>query len=142
MNRRAPARTSRERRKGALPMKKPNAARAAREARLQRILREVGKQLRQSLPEPDQSLEQTEREDYDVGRGVGEIIERESLAPLDGGSVGSHTRCPCGGAARYVAEYPRQMVTLNGVCSLVRAYYYCADCRGGCCPLDARLGLG
>jgi hypothetical protein len=123
-------------------MKKPEPNPSEREARIQRILREVEKQLRQSLPAPDQPLEKTEREAHDLGRKVGEIIERESLAPLDGGYVGARTRCRCGGTARYVAEYRRQIVTLNGVCSLVRAYYYCSACRAGFCPLDVRLELG
>jgi hypothetical protein len=123
-------------------MKKPDPRPADREARIQRILREVEKKLRQSLPEPDQPLEQSERETQKLGRDIGEIIERENLASLDSGYLGSKTCCPCGSVARYVTDAPRQIVTLNGVRSLVRAHYYCSLCRTGFCPLDRRLGLG
>jgi hypothetical protein len=123
-------------------MKKPDPRPADREARIQRILREVEKKRRHSLPDPDQPREQSERETQKLGRDLGEIIERENLASLDTGYLGSRTRCPCGGIARYVAEAPRQVVTVHGVRSLVRAHYYCSACRAGFCPLDGRLGLG
>jgi hypothetical protein len=115
---------------------------AEREARIQRILQEIEKKLRRSLPDPQQPLEKIEQEVVEIGREIREVIERESVAPLGSGYVGSHAQCACGRPARYVAAYRRQIVTLNGVLPLSRAYYYCAACQRGFCPLDQRLGIG
>ncbi len=113
-----------------------------REARLQRILQEVEKKLRESLPELDQSLEKIEHEVVEIGRKVQEIVERETLRSLGTGYVGSHAVCACGQRARFVTETLRVLVTLNGVRRLPRAYYHCAACRKGFCPLDQHLQLG
>jgi hypothetical protein len=113
-----------------------------REARLQRILRQVEKQLREGLPDPDQPLETIEQEIVDLGQQIRDVIERETLAPLGHGYHGAQTRCPCGGPARYVALYRRQLVTLNGCRTLRRAYYHCSACRRGFCPLDEQLQIG
>jgi hypothetical protein len=113
-----------------------------REARLQRILQEIEKQLRHSLPELDQPLEQIEQESQEIGRQVQEIVERETLEGMGTGYLGSYAPCACGERARFVTQTPRVLVTLNGVRHLQRAYYHCAACRKGFCPLDRQLELG
>lgn len=113
-----------------------------REARIQRLLREVEKTLRHSLPEPDQPLEKTEREVVEIGREIREVIERETLDALGSGYQGNQMACSCGHSARYVALLCRHLVSLNGTRRLRRAYYHCAHCHRGFCPLDARLGIG
>ena len=40
-----------------------------REARIQRLMREIERELRQGLPEPDQTLEQIEQQVVEIGRG-------------------------------------------------------------------------
>src|SRR5438876_2040228 len=85
-----------------------------REAQIQRILRQVEQQLRQSLPQSRQPLEHTEPQVVGIGRQIREIIETEVLSPLDRDEVDPHPRCACGQPARYVAHYPRQLITLNG----------------------------
>lgn len=42
----------------------------------------------------------------------------------------------------YKGDIGRKVVTLFGIISLRRAYYYCASCKRGLSPLDERLGLG
>jgi hypothetical protein len=113
-----------------------------RQARIQRILRQMEQKLREQLPAPDQALEQIEQEVVDLGRELREIIERETLAAAGSGYVGSQATCPCGQPARFVTTNPRTLVTLNGERWLRRAYYYCKRCRQGFCPLDQRLQLG
>jgi len=113
-----------------------------REARIQRILRQLEKQLREELPDPHQPLEQIEREVVDLGEKIRDVIERETLAPLGAGYVGSQARCACGRTARFVAFQPRQLVTLNGSRRLKRAYYHCAACQKGFAPLDQELQIG
>jgi hypothetical protein len=121
------------------PEKQPD---PQREVRLQRILREIEKQLRSSLPDLDQPLEKIEQDALDLGRQVKEIVERETLDSLGSGYLGSHALCTCGAPARFVTQTPRLLVTLNGVRRLRRAYYHCAVCQKGFCPLDQRLQLG
>ncbi len=113
-----------------------------REARLQRILRQMEQKLREQLPDPDQTLEQIEQEVVEIGRELREIIERETLAAAGHGYVGSQAPCACGQPARFVRLNPREVVTLNGERTLPRAYYYCKACQKGFCPLDQRLQLG
>src|SRR5205809_5068777 len=115
---------------------------AEREARIQRILRQMEEKLREQLPDPDQTLEQIEQEVVEIGRDLREILERETLDAAGPGHVGSHTPCACGRRARYVGVRQRTVVTLNGERPLQRAYYHCAACRQGFCPLDQRLQLG
>jgi hypothetical protein len=124
------------------PKKSPSETEAQREARIQRLLREVEKTLRDALPDLDQPLEQIEQDSLDIGRHVQEIVERDTLQSLGRGYLGSHTPCACGAPARFVTQTPRVLVTLNGVHRLRRAYYHCALCQKGFCPLDQRLQLG
>jgi hypothetical protein len=113
-----------------------------REARIQRILRQMEQTLREQLPAPQQPLEQIEQEVVEIGRELREIIERETLAAAGQGYVGSHAPCACGGPARFVTVTQRTLVTLNGERTLRRAYYHCRRCRQGFCPLDQQLQLG
>jgi hypothetical protein len=125
----------------ATPDRKPEED-SQREERIQRILREVEKQLRERLPPPLQPLEKTEQEIVEIGRHVREVIERETIADAGTGYLGSHVVCACGKKARYVDLYERHLITLNGTPHLARAYYYCPTCRRGFCPLDATLRIG
>jgi Uncharacterised protein family (UPF0236) len=120
----------------------PDPKQDEREARLQRILREMEKQLRAALPDPDQPLEQIEQEGVEIGRALREIIERETLDAAGSGYVGSQAVWACGRPARYVTRNPRTLVTLNGERTFRRAYYHCAACGQGFCPLDQRFRLG
>src|SRR2546422_4987778 len=115
---------------------------AEREARIQRILRQMEAKLREKLPDPHQTLEQIEQEVVEIGRGLRAILERETLAAAGTGYHGSQTACTCGRPARFVRLTPRTVVTLNGERPLHRAYYYCAACRHGFCPLDRQLQVG
>jgi hypothetical protein len=113
-----------------------------REARIQRLLRQVEQQLREELPDPSQSLEQIEQQVVEMGRKLREQIERETLKDAGSGYQGPQCRCTCGQSARFVLFQPRHVVTLNGCRRLKRAYYHCRACRQGFAPLDQQLQLG
>jgi Uncharacterised protein family (UPF0236) len=113
-----------------------------REARLQQILQQMEQQLRAGLPDPHQPLERIEQEVVEIGRALREIIERETLAAAGSGYVGSQAVCACGRPARSVTRNRRTLVTLNGERTFARAYYHCAACGQGFCPLDQRWQLG
>src|SRR5438309_1475854 len=82
-------------------MTQPKETPTEREARIQRILRQMEEKLRQQLPDPDQPLEQIEQEGVDLGRDLRAIIEQETVdaAGLRPGGRGSCTRrwtgCMC-----------------------------------------------
>lgn len=113
-----------------------------REARLQRILQQIEKRLRAALPDPNQPLERIEQEVVEIGRTVREIIERETLEAAGTGYLGAQAVCACSRPARFVTLSRRTLVTLNGERTFPRAYYHCAACGQGFCPLDQRLQLG
>jgi hypothetical protein len=113
-----------------------------REARIQRILRAMESHLRAALPDPNQPLEPIEQEVVEIGRTLREMIERETLDAAGTGYAGSPVVCACGQPARFVSLNRRTLVTLNGERTFLRAYYYCAACGQGFCPLDQRFQLG
>lgn len=64
------------------------------------------------------------------------------LAQMEGRKPEKMVRCPhCGGAARYERRREGQLRTIFGLIGYRRAYYRCATCRRGHCPLDQALGL-
>jgi hypothetical protein len=115
-----------------------------REERLQRILKQLEKQLRKKLPHPHQPLEQIEQEVLDIGEQMRQVIEREVLKDAEPKqeSLARHLPCACKKKARFVGLRPRQIVTRNGVQRLVHAYYHCAECKTGFCPQDTLWQLG
>lgn len=112
------------------------------EKHIKRLVKEFEKRLREEMPKGEETLEEIERKAQKIGRRIQEKIQEEFLETKGSGFVGQKTPCCCGAKARFVACYPRQIITLAGVVSLRRAYYYCRSCRGGFCPLDAALCLG
>jgi hypothetical protein len=115
-----------------------------REHQIKRLVEDYERQLRQSLPQGTPTLDEIEQAVEEIGEQVKKTLHQEVLDALGSGYVGKTVCCPgqgCGKPARYVSEYPRQLVTLHGVQRLGRAYYYCACCGRGFCPLDGALGL-
>lgn len=70
-------------------------------------------------------------------RAVAQVVEAEEKRyPAPAARCGS-----CGEAVPYVRRRRIQLRTLFGPIQVRRAYYLCASCHQGCCPLDRRLGL-
>lgn len=112
------------------------------ESHIQKLVEEFEKRLRQEMPMGPVTLEEIERRADRLGEQVKEAVQKELLDLAGTGYVGSSVLCSCQRSARYVALYKKQMVTLCGIATVWRAYYYCSTCRKGFCPLDAHLGLG
>ena len=49
--------------------------------------------------------------------------------------------CQCGGKANYQRKRVGQSKTLLGTIQVQRAYYLCASCHKGSCPLDKQIGF-
>jgi hypothetical protein len=90
------------------------------------------------------------------GRPVLEEMEKDVLAELHGfgnqmlsALVGvwseeypaASIACECGEEANYQRKRSGQCKTLLGTIEVKRAYYLCAHCQQGSCPLDKRLGF-
>jgi hypothetical protein len=47
--------------------------------------------------------------------------------------------CACGQTADYARRRPAQALTVLGLITIQRPYYYCGHCHHGCAPLDRQL---
>ena len=120
----------------------PTPAVSEREAQIRRLVAAYEQQLRQGLPTGPQTLEQIERQAAEIGEAVKRRIQQDVVDTQGSGYGGKHLVCACGKSARYMSQGARQVVTLHGVLSVQRAYYYCSACKAGFCPLDVQLRLG
>jgi hypothetical protein len=112
------------------------------EALIRKLTAQYEKQLRQALKKKPSTLEQIEDTAEEVGKQVQRDIEEQVIQKQGTGEQGQQTACRCGRPARYIADYPKRLVTRHGVLRIERAYYYCRACGKDFCPLDIRLGLG
>jgi hypothetical protein len=72
---------------------------------------------------------------------IGARLLAASLAERGTGKDGPRRPCACGGEASCEGYRPKAVQTVVGWITLRRAYYACAHCGQGHCPLDAALGL-
>lgn len=113
-----------------------------RDAQIEALVRQYRERLEQGWPEGSLDINQIEelagRVGQEVQRDLTEQLVREEVERPEG----NQTACPCGGVARYRGRYPLELVTAAGRIRVRRAYFHCATCGQGGCPVDARLGLG
>ena len=112
------------------------------EERIRRIMERVERSLRKSWHNVPQSYDEIEEEAQQIGEEVKRIIEDERADAKGTGYKGSRLRCHCGARAKYKGLNTRIIISRSGIHRIRRAYYYCASCRSGWCPLDTGLGLG
>jgi len=72
---------------------------------------------------------------------IGARLLEASLAARGAGKAGPRRPCPCGGEATCEGYRGKGVQTVVGWITIRRAYYACATCGQGHCPLDAVLGL-
>jgi hypothetical protein len=72
---------------------------------------------------------------------IGARLLAAGLAARGTGKAGPRYPCACGAAATFEGYRPKAVQTLVGWITMRRAYYVCAPCGHGQCPLDAVLGL-
>ena len=73
---------------------------------------------------------------------IGARVLAAGLAARGTGKTGPIRPCACGADATCEGYRTKEVQTLVGWIRVRRAYYWCADCGRGWCPLDAALGLG
>jgi hypothetical protein len=87
------------------------------------------------------NLEAAEAVVRDGVLAIGARLLAAGVATRGTGKVGPRCPCPCGGVAICEGYRPKGVQTLVGWITVRRAYYVCAACGQGQCPLDAVLGL-
>ncbi|MCC2669063.1 MAG: hypothetical protein K0Q72_1534 [Armatimonadetes bacterium] len=113
-----------------------------REATIREITERLADRLRQHWP--DEQVPLSEIEDV-VGRVGGETLRElteEMLQEQVQRREGNQSACACGGVALFRGDYGLTITSEHGPVRLERAYYYCASCRQGHCPVARVLGLG
>jgi hypothetical protein len=73
---------------------------------------------------------------------IGARVLAAGLAARGTGKGGPLLTCSCGAGAPCEGYRTKEVQTLVGWVRVRRAYYWCADCGHGWCPLDPVLGLG
>ncbi len=89
----------------------------------------------------DLALETAEETVRDGMLAIGARLLAAGLAARGTGKAGACRPCPCGAAARSEGYRAKGVHTVVGWITLRRAYYACAACGHGHCPLDPVLGL-
>lgn len=113
-----------------------------REQKIREITERLAERLRQQWP--DESVPLSEIEDV-VGRVGGDTLRElteEMLREQVQRREGNQCACPCGKRAVFRGYYGLTVTTEYGKVRLRRAYFYCAACQHGHCPVDRELGLG
>lgn len=72
---------------------------------------------------------------------IGGRVLEAAVAARGAGKAGPRQPCACGDAASFEGYRPKQVQTVVGWITVRRAYYACAACGHGQCPLDVTLGL-
>jgi hypothetical protein len=107
---------------------------AAAWADLQRLWDEV-------VSQETGTLERAEEVVRDGVLALGARVLEAAVAAHGTGKMGARIACPCGGAGGFQGYRPKDVQTVVGWITLRRAYYVCAACGQGHCPLDAQWGL-
>ena len=109
------------------------------------VLGELGADLERLWDElnaaADITLEMAEATVREEVLAIGARLLEASLAARGSGKAGARRACPCGGSATFEGSRPKGVQTVVGWITIRRAYYACAACGHGHCPLDAALGV-
>jgi len=87
------------------------------------------------------SLSEMERRIREALVRLGQFVLGAWVMLQEGPYPPQRIACPCGGEAEYLGKREAVLLTLLGRVTYKRAYYVCAQCHQGVCPLDERLGL-
>jgi hypothetical protein len=101
----------------------------------------MAERLYRGMMESGAVLEGMEKAVLEELHGFGNVL-LSSLVGMRSEAYPSDTiACQCGGEASYQRKRSGQCKTLLGTIQVKRAYYLCAHCHRGSCPLDKQLGF-
>src|SRR5688500_4649980 len=114
-----------------------------REAKIRELTETYAKRLREAWPEGEVDITRIEEIVERIGGEANQDLTEKWVREQAEGEQIQETACPtCGGKTRYKGRYSQEVVTAQGRVRVKRAYYYCAACGEGFCPLDRAWGLG
>lgn len=113
-----------------------------REEQIARLVKSFEQCLRKSNPQQPQTPEQIERTAQEIGEPIQQEIQQEIIDAQGSGYVGAQCPCRCAPLACYQGKLVRRVMSLHGEVLFLRAYYWCAACKQGFCPLDKALDIG
>jgi hypothetical protein len=114
-----------------------------RRRRLEEIAARVVDRLDREWPAQDAHINDLEDLADRVGRELMREVTEELVRERSQRKPGNQSTCPrCQGPARFAGYAVRAYATLHGRCGVSRAYFHCAACAEGYCPLDTAWGLG
>jgi hypothetical protein len=113
-----------------------------RQERSRRIAERLAERLGEEWPADDAHINEIEAVAERLGREVMQEITGEVLPKRTGRKPGNQSACACGQLARFRSLNWLTLVTTHGRVRVRRAYYHCAACGKGHCPLDREWGLG
>jgi hypothetical protein len=109
------------------------------------VLEDVGAELARLWDDlrgaPESGLESAARTVRDRMLVLGARLLEAAVAARGTGKARGRIACACGGAATFAGYRRKGVQTVGGGITVRRAYYACAACGHGRCPLDAGLGL-
>lgn len=112
----------------------------------ERRIREVADRLAERLAAqwPEEGADINDLEDFAerMGHDIQREISERTLQPEAERKEGNQSACPCGGLATFQRYHGLTLATAAGRVRVRRAYYHCAACGQGHCPVDARFRLG
>jgi glyoxylate utilization-related uncharacterized protein len=104
------------------------------------LAEQFASRLRQTWPEGEADITRIEEIAEELGHIVAGEVTQELGREQAERPEGSEALCPCGQVARFKRHYGLEVVTVHGRLRVAHAYYYCAACGHGFCPLDRRWG--
>jgi hypothetical protein len=114
-----------------------------REAKIRELTEAYEQRLRDAWPEGDVDITRIEELVEKIGGESNQDVTEQWIREQARREGIQETACPsCGGKTRYKGRYAQEVLTAQGRVRVSRAYYHCAACGSGCCPLDAAWGLG
>jgi hypothetical protein len=116
---------------------------AEREAKIRELAEAYAERLRQAWPVGEADLTRIEELAEHIGSTTNRELTEELVRKQAEQELVRETACPeCGGVTHFKGRYEQEVVTAQGRVRVARAYYHCAACGKGSCPLDQRWGLG
>jgi len=113
-----------------------------REQKIREITERLAERLREHWPDTSVPLPEIEALVGRIGQDTLQELTEEMLQEQVRRRDGNQVDCACGGRASFRGDYGLTVTTEHGRVRLWRAYYYCAACRQGSCPVDRELGVG
>lgn len=115
----------------------------ALEATIRALAEAYAERLRQAWPQGAADITRIEEISERVGGETNRDLTAELIREQAAREPVQETACPhCRAKARFKSRYEQEVITAQGRIRVRRAYYYCAACQKGFCPLDRAWGLG